>query len=79
MMIDHLNAYARQLPAWVLYILGAVHICWLFWLGLTGGLGVEPIKALEHAYGETGLKLLIAGLAVTPLRRFVGDAGVFAA
>lgn len=72
MSIDQLNSLMRKLPAWPLYILGAAHIVWLFWLGLTGGLGVEPIKALEHAYGETGLKFLVAGLAITPLRRFAG-------
>ena len=45
---------------------------WLFYLGLTGGLGVEPIEALEHRYGELALQFLIAGLAVTPLRQFTG-------
>lgn len=72
LMQDDLNRNIRRLPAWTLYLLGAAHIGWLFWLGLTGGLGVEPIKALEHIYGETGLRLLLAVLAVTPLRRFAG-------
>ena len=36
---------------------------------LTGGLGVEPIKALEHEYGELALQLLILTLAISPLRR----------
>ncbi len=67
-----LNSALRPLPAWPVYILCAAHIGWLFYLGLTGGLGVEPINALEHAYGETGLKLLVVTLAVTPLRRFTG-------
>ncbi len=35
-------------------------------------MGPEPIKALEHAYGETGLKLLVLTLAVTPLRKYTG-------
>lgn len=70
MITDMINKTVRKLPAWPLYVLGAFHIAWLFWLGLTGGLGVEPIKALEHAYGETGLKLLVVVLAITPLRRF---------
>ena len=34
--------------------------------------GVDPVKALEHRYGELALQLLIAGLAITPLRRFAG-------
>ena len=32
----------------------------------------EPVKALEHALGEAALYLLVAGLAVTPLRRLAG-------
>lgn len=71
-MVDRLNSWARRVPTWVIYVLLALPAPWLFYLGLTGGLGVEPIKALEHEYGELALKLLIAGLAVTPLRRFVG-------
>lgn len=67
-----INATVRKLPAWTLYIVGAAYAVWLFYLGLTGGLGVEPIEALEHRYGLIGLQLMIAGLAVTPLRKFLG-------
>lgn len=67
-----INSAVRRLPSWPLYILCAGHVIWLFYLGLTGGLGVEPIKALEHAYGEAGLKALVAVLAVTPLRKYAG-------
>ena len=35
-------------------------------------LGAEPIKALEHFYGEWILRLLIATLLVTPVRRMTG-------
>jgi sulfoxide reductase heme-binding subunit YedZ len=45
---------------------------WLLYLGQTGGLGREPIKALEHELGEIALQLLVIGLAITPLRRFTG-------
>ena len=72
MLVDRINTAARRVPTWAVYLLCALPAPWLFYLGLTGGLGVEPIKALEHEYGQLGLKLLIAGLAVTPLRRFVG-------
>lgn len=47
-------------------------VVWLFYLGLTGGLGVEPINALEREYGELGLKMMILGLMVTPLRKWTG-------
>jgi sulfoxide reductase heme-binding subunit YedZ len=45
---------------------------WLLYLAQTGGLGREPIKALEHELGEIALQLLIIGLCVTPLRQYVG-------
>lgn len=35
-------------------------------------LGAEPIKALEHFYGEWILRFLIATLFVTPVRRVTG-------
>lgn len=38
----------------------------------TGDLGVNPIEYLTHQTGETALKLLVATLAVTPLRRWTG-------
>ncbi|WP_068119179.1 protein-methionine-sulfoxide reductase heme-binding subunit MsrQ [Tropicimonas marinistellae] len=67
-----INGALRHVPAWPLYILGAVPVAWLFWQGVTGGLGVDPVKAIEHQLGLWGLWLLIAGLAVTPLGRFTG-------
>lgn len=68
---DVVNAGLRRLPPWLLYIVGALYAGWLFYLGATGGLGVEPIEALEHRYGELALQLLVLGLAVTPMRRFL--------
>ena len=72
MIADRLNRLVRRVPAAVLYVLGLVQALWLFYLGATGGLGVEPIKALEHELGEIALQLVIAGLCITPLRRFAG-------
>ncbi|MDA7966730.1 protein-methionine-sulfoxide reductase heme-binding subunit MsrQ [Ruegeria sp.] len=66
------NQILRKTPVWAVYLLGAIPAPWFFYLGMTGGLGVEPIKALEHEYGELALQLLILGLAVTPLRRYAG-------
>ena len=65
-----LNGFLRRLPTWPVYLLGVVPIGWFFYLGFTGGLGPEPIRALELKLGQTGLKFLIATLAVTPLRKF---------
>ena len=71
-MINTVNTALRQVPPWLIYIAGAAWAGWLFYLGLTGGLGVEPINALEREYGDVGLKLLVLGLAVTPLRTYLG-------
>lgn len=66
-----INGVVRRVPGWALYILGAAYGGWLFYLALSGA-WVEPIEALEHAYGAFALKLIIAGLAVTPLRQWLG-------
>ena len=62
----------RRIPTWTIYVAGFAWLAWLFVLGATGGLGVEPVKALEERYGLLALQLLVAGLAVTPLRRYLG-------
>jgi sulfoxide reductase heme-binding subunit YedZ len=69
---DQINSAARRLPTWPVYVLGAVPAFWLYYSGLTGGLGVDPVKAIEHELGEIALQLLIAGLCITPLRRWFG-------
>lgn len=71
-LVETLNSTLRRVPVWPVYVLGLVPMVWLFWQGATGGLGPEPIKALEHRYGLIGLQLLVAGLCVSPLRRFAG-------
>lgn len=71
-MIDLLNLWSRKLPVGIVYIVGLGLIPWFFWQALTGGLGPEPIKALEHRYGLLALQFLVAGLCITPMRRFLG-------
>lgn len=66
------NQILRRVPVWAVYLLGLIPAPWLFYQGLTGGLGIDPIEALEHRYGELALQLLIVVLAVSPLRRFSG-------
>ncbi len=72
MLAERVNGAVLRVPIWLVYALGALPAPWLLYLGLTGGLGVEPIKALEHQLGLLALQLLIGGLAITPLRRFAG-------
>ena len=71
-MRDRINTALRRIPAWVIYAMAPLPVIWLVWQGFIGGLGVEPIRALEHELGEIGLQLLLAGLCVTPLRRYLG-------
>lgn len=67
-----INLALKKVPAWSLYIVGALPPLWFLYLGLTGGLGVEPIKALEHRLGELALQAFIVVLAITPLRNWTG-------
>ena len=67
-----INRGTRRVPTWPVYGLGLAWAGWLFWQGLTGALGPEPINALERRYGLVALQLLAAGLAVTPLRVWTG-------
>lgn len=71
-LVSVINSGARRVPTWILYLLGLAQIPWLFYQGLTGGLGIEPIEALEHRYGLLGLQFLVAGLCITPMRCFLG-------
>ncbi len=71
-MKDWINGAARKIPTWAVYIVYLLPVPWLFYLATTGGLGVEPIKPLEHELGEIAMQLLIIGLCITPLRRFFG-------
>lgn len=70
--MDRINSAARKLPTWAVYIAGLLPIPVFFWMAATGQLGVEPINALEREYGELALKLLVASLCITPMRRHLG-------
>ena len=70
--LSRANGALRRVPTAAIYIVSALWAAWLFYLAATGGLGVEPIEALEHRYGLLALQMLIAVLAVTPLRQFTG-------
>ncbi|NJO23292.1 MAG: protein-methionine-sulfoxide reductase heme-binding subunit MsrQ [Sphingomonadales bacterium] len=75
------TAAAAGLPRWLtgtdpvrraIYIFGMVPAVWYFYLGLTDQLGADPQNVLERALGLWALRFLIAGLAITPLRRLGG-------
>lgn len=67
-----INAVLRPVPPWLLYPVAVLPPAWLLYQGMTGGLGVDPVKALEHELGKIGLQVLLTALLVTPLRRFTG-------
>lgn len=71
-MDQTINAVLKRIPPLAVYIVGVVPLLWLVWQLDNGALGVDPVKAIEHQLGAWGLQLLIAGLAITPLRRFAG-------
>ncbi|TNJ41076.1 protein-methionine-sulfoxide reductase heme-binding subunit MsrQ [Phaeobacter sp. B1627] len=69
---SRLNGLLRRVPSWAVYMCGLAPAVWWFALALNGALGPDPVKALEHRYGEFALQFLVASLAVTPLRRYLG-------
>ncbi len=71
-VVDRINGFARKVPTWAVYILYILPAPYFFYLALTGGLGPDPVKPLEHEYGEIALQLLIIGLCITPLRQYFG-------
>lgn len=68
-MIDVVNRSVRAIPNWVLYVVGAVPVIWLYALGFQNALGADPVDAIERNLGLWALWLLIAGLCITPLQR----------
>lgn len=46
-------------------------LAWLAWRGFSGDLGANPIEKLIRELGVWGLRLLLAGLAITPLARIL--------
>lgn len=67
--MQRLNGFARRVPTSVVYALGLVPLAVLVWGAVAGGLGADPVKAIEHRLGELGLQFLLATLAISPLRR----------
>ena len=71
-LVTDINASVRRVPVWLVWLVGLLPSVWFLYLGLTGGLGAGPIKALEHELGKVALQLLVVGLAITPMRRYLG-------
>ncbi|TKA94985.1 protein-methionine-sulfoxide reductase heme-binding subunit MsrQ [Cereibacter changlensis] len=72
MLAQRINTALRPVPGWVIYPLALIPLLLLVWQTFSGALGVDPVKAIEHRLGEVALQLLLAGLAITPLRWATG-------
>jgi sulfoxide reductase heme-binding subunit YedZ len=55
-----------------IYVSGVGLAVWIFYQAVTGQLGADPVRGLEHALGLWALRFLVLGLAITPLRRLGG-------
>lgn len=56
----------------LVFVICLLPLGWLVWAAVEGRLGANPVEAVIHGTGEFGLRLLLATLAVTPLRRLTG-------
>jgi methionine sulfoxide reductase heme-binding subunit len=61
------------------WAIGTLPLVWLLARIATDGLGAEPIEEATHITGLGALGLLMATLAVTPLRRLTGWNGIIGA
>lgn len=66
----------RRPPLWcwrlAAWLLAGGPLLWLIWRVANGDLGPNPVEFLEHYSGDWSLRLLLATLALTPLRRWSG-------
>ncbi len=66
---------ARQATP-IVWVLCLAPLAWLVYRALTGGLSPNPIDDITDETGQWALRLLLASLAVTPLRRLTGWNGI---
>lgn len=63
--MERLNTWARAVPSWAVYLLGAVPGIWVIVAGLAA---IDPVRDIERGLGIWALRLILLGLAITPLR-----------
>jgi sulfoxide reductase heme-binding subunit YedZ len=63
---------ARRAVKPLVFLLCLLPLAWIVYDALTGGLGANPIEAVQLRTGRWSLRLLAAALAITPLRRISG-------
>jgi DMSO/TMAO reductase YedYZ heme-binding membrane subunit len=52
----------------LMFVLCLTPLTWLGWQAFAGGLGANPIEAVNRFLGDWALRFLLISLAVTPLR-----------
>lgn len=62
----------RSLLKPAVFALSLLPLAWLAWLAASGGLGVNPIEAVNRFLGDWAIRFLLIALAVTPLRMLTG-------
>ncbi|WP_424930611.1 protein-methionine-sulfoxide reductase heme-binding subunit MsrQ [Amaricoccus tamworthensis] len=70
-VVDRVNGVIRKIPLWSVYLGSIVPFIWYATLAVQNRLGADPVKVLEHEFGLIALQLLVAALAVTPLRELL--------
>jgi sulfoxide reductase heme-binding subunit YedZ len=66
-----MNGFSRWLKP-VLFALCAIPALWLVYAAFNHGLGANPVETITHFTGEWALRLLLATLSITPLRKLTG-------
>ena len=56
----------------VVFVLCLLPLIWLGWRAATGGLGVNPIEAVNRFLGDWALRLLLISVAVSPVKEILG-------
>ena len=72
MSAQTINQSLRRVPSWPIYLLGAIPLVLLVIQTVTGDLGADPVKTIERGLGLWGLKFIVAGLCISPLRWATG-------
>jgi len=57
---------------WLVFSLMALPLAWLVGMAFTGGLGANPIEAINRYLGDWALRMLLVTLAATPLKTLFG-------
>lgn len=66
------RALYRRALWWLVFAASLSPLGILAWQAASGGLGANPVQSLLNRLGVWGLRFLLIGLALTPLRRLVG-------